>query len=51
MQHFNCIDWSDIGTRIGDRSKPLSENTINRINYGRNKYGKNPLVVTTKISC
>lgn len=42
---FNCIDWSDIGTRISDRSKPLSENTINRIKHGLNKYGKQPLII------
>jgi DNA (cytosine-5)-methyltransferase 1 len=45
---FNCIDWSDIGTRIGDRSKPLSENTIKRIEYGLKKYGKQHLVITQK---
>lgn len=42
---FNCIDWSDIGTRIGDRSKPLSENTIKRIEYGLKKYGKQPMQI------
>lgn len=45
---FNCIDWSDIGTRIGDRAKPLSPKTITRIEYGLKKYGEQPLVVTTK---
>jgi DNA (cytosine-5)-methyltransferase 1 len=40
---FNCIDWSDIGTRIGDRNKPLSENTMKRIEYGLNKYGTQSL--------
>lgn len=42
---FNCIDWSDIGTRIGDRKKSLSENTIRRIQYGLKKYGKQPFQV------
>jgi len=42
---FNCIDWSDIGTRIGDRSKPLSDNTIRRIEYGLKKYGRQPFGV------
>ncbi len=41
---FNCIDWTDIGKRIGDRSKPLSPNTIRRIEYGLKKYGKEPLL-------
>lgn len=42
---FNVIDWSDIGTRIGDRGKPLSENTIRRIRYGLDKYGETPFQV------
>jgi DNA (cytosine-5)-methyltransferase 1 len=42
---FNCIDWSDIGTRIGDRKKSLSPKTIIRCNYGLNKYGKQPMLV------
>ena len=40
---FNCIDWSNVGTRIGDRKKPLTENTIRRIEYGLKKYGSQPL--------
>jgi DNA (cytosine-5)-methyltransferase 1 len=44
---FNCIDWSDIGTRIGERKKPLSDNTVKRIEYGLDKYGKQPFVVNT----
>lgn len=44
---FNCIDWSDIGIRIGDRKKPLSENTVTRINYGIKKYGSEPFQVQT----
>jgi DNA (cytosine-5)-methyltransferase 1 len=35
---YNAIDWSDIGKRIGDRKKPLSDNTIKRIGYGLKKY-------------
>lgn len=42
---FNCIDWSDIGTRIGDRNKPLSENTMKRIEYGLHKYGTQSLLI------
>jgi DNA (cytosine-5)-methyltransferase 1 len=41
---FNAIDWSDIGKRIGDREKPLSSNTIKRIEYGLKKYGSNPIL-------
>jgi DNA (cytosine-5)-methyltransferase 1 len=43
---FNCINWSDIGTRIGDRSKPLSPNTERRIKYGLQKYGSQPLLAS-----
>lgn len=43
---FNCIDWSDIGTRIGDRAKPLSENTMKRIEYGLKKYGTQSLYLS-----
>lgn len=44
---FNCIDWSDRGTRIGDRKKPLSDNTIRRIEYGRKKFGNDPMIIHT----
>ena len=36
---FNCIDWSLKASRIGDRVKPLSPNTIRRIEYGIEKFG------------
>lgn len=42
---FNCIDWSDIGKRIGDRKKPLSPNTQRRIQFGLDKYGAEPMMV------
>jgi DNA (cytosine-5)-methyltransferase 1 len=29
-----AIDWSDLGTRIGDRKRPLAANTIHRIRAG-----------------
>ncbi len=52
---FNCIDWSNPGTRIGDRLKPLSPNTIARIEYGRKKYKDFPMLVndqhSTGIEC
>lgn len=41
---FNCIDWSDKGTRIGDRAKPLAPNSVKRINYGLNKFGNSPFI-------
>lgn len=42
---FNCIDWSDIGTRIGDRKKPLKPKTMERIAFGRKKYAGHPFQV------
>ena len=47
---FNAIDWSDIGTRIGDRKKPLSINTVKRINYGLNKFGGKSMVLHSAYS-
>ena len=46
---FNCIDWSDKGTRIGDRAKPLAPNSVKRINYGLNKFGNSPLPFIVKL--
>jgi DNA (cytosine-5)-methyltransferase 1 len=45
---FNAIDWSDIGSRIGDRAKELSPNTMRRIQYGLDKYGDDPLILHTR---
>jgi len=42
---FNCIDWSNLGTRIGDRKRPLSPNTIRRIKYGLDRFGNDPFQV------
>lgn len=47
---FNCIDWSDIGTRIGDRKKPLKPKSITRIESGRVKYGNYPFIVNDQHS-
>lgn len=47
---FNCIDWSDIGTRIGDRTKALSPNTERRIKFGIDKYTGYPLIFHTSYS-
>lgn len=42
---YNFIDWTDFGERIGDRSKPLSANTITRIEYGLKKYAMQPCIL------
>lgn len=47
---FNCIDWTDLGKRIGDREKQLAPNTIKRIDYGLNKFGKEPFIFHTMYS-
>jgi DNA (cytosine-5)-methyltransferase 1 len=46
----NCIDWSDIGTKISEREKPLVPNTVRRCNYGLDKYAGNPFVVNDQHS-
>jgi len=48
---FNCIDWSNIGTQVKARKKPLSKNTIRRIEYGLNKYKDvNPFIILAEHS-
>lgn len=47
---FNCIDWSIPGTRIGDRKKVLSENTMKRIKYGIDKYWNEPSYINIRFS-
>lgn len=34
----SIIDWSDLGTRIGDRPRPLAEKTMRRIQAGIDRY-------------
>lgn len=41
---FNAIDWTDLGTKIGDRTKPLSDATYRRIEYGLKKYKDGPFL-------
>lgn len=44
----SIIDWSDLGTRIGDRPRPLAEKTVRRIQAGIDRYwsgGRDPLIV------
>lgn len=43
---FNIIDWLEPITRIGDRCKPLAAKTIQRIEYGLEKYGGRQMIVT-----
>jgi len=47
---FNCIDWSDTGSRIGDRKRPLNNNTLRRIEYGLKKFGNQSILIHTNYS-
>ncbi|WP_410221912.1 DNA cytosine methyltransferase [Pedobacter sp.] len=47
---FNMVDWSDLGTRIGDRKHPLSHNTQKRIEAGLVKYSTQPLIINNQQS-
>lgn len=40
----DIIDWTNLGTRIGDRSRPLAEKTMARIRAGIDRYWA-PLIV------
>lgn len=42
-----AIDWSDKGTRIGDRTRPLKPKTMRRIEYGLEKYLGQVMQVST----
>ncbi|WP_352423452.1 DNA cytosine methyltransferase [Proteiniphilum sp.] len=44
---FNIIDWSIPAVRIGDRKKPLSPNTIERINHGLQKQKESSFIIYT----
>lgn len=47
---LNIIDFTNKGTRIGDRKKPLSPKTLSRINYGVKKYGSQPIIINDQHS-
>ena len=46
----NIIDWSDLGTRIGDRKRDLAPKSKNRIQYGLDKYENAPFIFPTNYS-
>jgi DNA (cytosine-5)-methyltransferase 1 len=46
----NAIDWSIQGERIGDRKKPLKARTMERIQYGLKKYGRQLMMVQVDFS-
>lgn len=41
----NAIDWAIQGERIGDRKRPLKPKTMERIQYGLNKYARQPITM------
>ncbi len=45
---FNAIDWTIQAERIGDRKIPLRPKTMARIKYGLEKYGRNPVIISTR---
>lgn len=45
---FNCIDWSKPGERIGDRKKPLAVKTLERCQYGIDKFWDQPQQMNVK---
>jgi DNA (cytosine-5)-methyltransferase 1 len=46
----NIIDWTDLGTRIGDRKKDIAPKSRRRIQYGLDKYENNPFIFPTNYS-
>jgi site-specific DNA-cytosine methylase len=42
---YSAIDWSDLGTAIGERDRPLSPTTLERIRRGLAKFGNGPQLV------
>lgn len=40
------IDWTELGHRIGDRDKPLSDKTMARIEAGLRKFAHAPQIIT-----
>jgi site-specific DNA-cytosine methylase len=47
---LNAIDWSLPAERIGDRTIPLKAKTRARIAYGMERFGRQPLVVHTRMT-
>jgi DNA (cytosine-5)-methyltransferase 1 len=41
-----AIDWTDLGTPIGDRKRPLAANTLRRVKAGLEMFGQ-PITVAT----
>ncbi|GAA3388097.1 DNA cytosine methyltransferase [Cryptosporangium minutisporangium] len=41
-----AIDWSDLGTRIGDRPRPLAAATMRRITAGLEMFATEPSMIT-----
>lgn len=47
---LNALDFSIEAPRIGDRKRPLRPRTLERIRYGLEKYGREPLLVVTNMT-
>lgn len=46
----DIIDWTNLGTRIGDRARPLAEATMDRIRAGLDRYPADPSILTVNHS-
>lgn len=46
----SVIDWTNLGTRIGDRPRPLAANTVRRIRAGLARLGEQRMVLTVNHS-
>jgi DNA (cytosine-5)-methyltransferase 1 len=46
---FNCIDWSDIGIKIGERKKDLKPKTKQRAQFGIDKFS-DPFIINDQHS-
>jgi site-specific DNA-cytosine methylase len=42
---YSAIDWTDLGTAIGERDKPLSATTVERIRRGLAKFRNGPAIL------
>lgn len=47
---LNALDFSIPAERIGDRKRPLRPRTLERIRYGLERYGRQPLQVITNMT-
>lgn len=47
---LNAIDFTDLGTKIGEKKRPLAKNSLKRIIHGWGKFGRLPLYIQAEHS-